>query len=356
MEARFQYVITFMLRPLVPGTKMRIWLLLLHAFLILASKSAVAQDPVFSQFYANPIYLNPAFTGTTVMPKVHLNFRDQWPGINHAYVSYAASYDQYFESFNSGIGVQFIGDNAGQGIYNTVAVGAIYAYQINFSEQFAMKIGVQGDFHQKSLDFNKLRFYDQIDPVTGFYDAGNNLNPTGETAPFSDNVSYLDLHAGVLAFTERFFAGFAARHLNQPVESFRTDYSSVLPMRFTAHAGARLGDLENDEESVTLSPNIMYTQQAEFKQLNAGSYLKIGYFMGGVWYRYNINYSDAVIFLLGVQKSLLTFGYSYDWTLQDLGGQTGGSHEVSIILNFDHLENINSGRSLRESLRCPSLF
>lgn len=330
--------------------------LLLHVVFILGSKNGFSQDPVFSQFYANPIYLNPAFAGTTSMPKVHLNFRDQWPAFNHAYVSYAASYDQYFESLNSGIGVQFIGDNAGGGIYNTVAVGAIYSYQINFSDAFAMKIGLQGDFHQKSLDFNKLLFYDQIDPVTGFYDPGNNLNPTGETAPFDNNVSYLDVHTGVLAFTERFFFGGSVRHLTQPVESFGTDFSARLPMRYTVHAGARLGDLENSSNSVTLSPNIMYTQQDNFRQLNAGSYLKLGYIMGGLWYRYNVNYSDAVIFLLGVQKSMFTFGYSYDWTLMDLGGQTGGTHELSVILNFDDLENNNSRRSLYESLRCPSLF
>lgn len=336
--------------------KMLIRLFLLHVAILSTVKIVHAQDPVFSQFYANPIYLNPAFAGTTTLPKVHLNFRDQWPAFNHAYVSYSASYDQYFESVNSGIGIQFIGDNAGGGIYQTVAVGAIYSYQVNFSDAFAMKFGVQADFHQKSLDFDQLLFYDQIDPVTGFYDPGNNLNPTGETSPFDNNVSYVDVHAGTLAFTERFFVGASVRHLTQPVESFGTDFSARLPMRYTAHAGARLGDLENSASSVTLSPNIMYTQQADFRQINAGSYLKLGYVMGGLWYRYNVNYSDAVIFLLGMQKNIFTFGYSYDWTLQDLGGQTGGTHELSIILNFDDAENISKKRSLYESLRCPSLF
>ena len=29
------------------------------------SNEASAQDPAFSQFYANPLYLNPAFAGAT---------------------------------------------------------------------------------------------------------------------------------------------------------------------------------------------------------------------------------------------------------------------------------------------------
>ena len=33
--------------------------------LLSISKEIRAQDPAFSQFYANPLYLNPAFAGAT---------------------------------------------------------------------------------------------------------------------------------------------------------------------------------------------------------------------------------------------------------------------------------------------------
>ena len=35
---------------------------------------AFAQDPAFSQFYANPLYLNPAFAGTNDCPRANLSF------------------------------------------------------------------------------------------------------------------------------------------------------------------------------------------------------------------------------------------------------------------------------------------
>ena len=54
---------------------------------IFTTNIASAQDPAFSQFYANPLYLNPAFAGTNVCPRVNLNYRDQWPGIGRTYVS-----------------------------------------------------------------------------------------------------------------------------------------------------------------------------------------------------------------------------------------------------------------------------
>ena len=41
--------------------------------------STKAQDATFSQFYANPTYLNPALAGSGICPRVSLNYRNQWP-------------------------------------------------------------------------------------------------------------------------------------------------------------------------------------------------------------------------------------------------------------------------------------
>src|SRR5688500_3839453 len=102
-----------------------------------------AQDPEFSQFYANPLYLNPAYTGTTQFPTVHLNFRDQWPEFSHAYISYSASFDFYIDMLNSGLGLLMLGDRAGEGIYNTFTLGGFYSYQANLGDNLALKVGLE---------------------------------------------------------------------------------------------------------------------------------------------------------------------------------------------------------------------
>ena len=59
-------------------------------FIVLMLTTALdlyAQDPQFSQFYANPVYLNPAFAGTARCPRVVLNYRNQWPGIPGNFVT-----------------------------------------------------------------------------------------------------------------------------------------------------------------------------------------------------------------------------------------------------------------------------
>ncbi|MAR99334.1 MAG: hypothetical protein CMD21_01330, partial [Flavobacteriales bacterium] len=89
-----------------------------------------AQDPAFSQFFANPLYLNPAMAGTNICPRVSLNYRNQWPGIGKTYVTSSASYDQYVDKLGGGIGFAIAKDVAGAGNLNTTHISASYAYTL----------------------------------------------------------------------------------------------------------------------------------------------------------------------------------------------------------------------------------
>src|SRR5690606_39441451 len=72
-----------------------------------------AQDPEFSQYYAAPLYLNPAFSGTSVDHRFIANYRNQWPNIPHAFETYAFSYDYNLDIHNSGLGLLLTTDKAG---------------------------------------------------------------------------------------------------------------------------------------------------------------------------------------------------------------------------------------------------
>src|SRR5688572_33039570 len=43
---------------------------------------ALAQDPVFSQFYTSSLYLNPALSGLARDVVLGFNYRSQWAGVN----------------------------------------------------------------------------------------------------------------------------------------------------------------------------------------------------------------------------------------------------------------------------------
>ena len=107
----------------------------------LAPTRISAQDPIFSQFYAMPLQINPAFSGSAGAPRAGLAYRNQWTGFQSAYRTYAAYYEQSFDRLNSGIGFHLEGDNAGDGIFVTNRFSGAYAYRIKVNEQIARKQG-----------------------------------------------------------------------------------------------------------------------------------------------------------------------------------------------------------------------
>lgn len=284
---------------------------------------AFAQDPAFSQFYANPLYLNPALAGSAQCPRVILNYRNQWPGIPATYVTYSASYDQYVDGLHGGIGLQAYHDRAGTGIINTNHVSGMYAYQTAIDKNISIKAAFQATYYQRSIDWSQLTFGDQIHRRYGF------IYQTAET-PIQENVNKLDFSTGFLIFTQRLYAGASVHHLTQPDESFFAGSESRLPRKFTGHAGALIPMNREREEEGSISPNIIYERQGEFDHLNLGLYVNRGPITGGVWYRWG----DALIFLVGLYTPQFRFGYSYDVTVSRLGTQTLGSHEISVTMMF----------------------
>ncbi len=87
--------------------------------LIMQTNHVVAQDPLFTQFYANPLYLNPAMAGSHLCPRFSMNYRNQWPSLSGSFVTQSFSYDQKFKAINGGIGIIAMHDQAGQNTIQT---------------------------------------------------------------------------------------------------------------------------------------------------------------------------------------------------------------------------------------------
>jgi type IX secretion system PorP/SprF family membrane protein len=310
----------------------------LHIVSILAllffgnARPSYGQDPEFTQFYANPLYLNPAFAGTANGPRFVMNYRNQWASISSGgFVTYAASYDQHFDALGGGIGIQVYHDRAGDAELTATQFSFIYSYHLNVSRKFTIKAGLQAATHTKSIDFSKLRFGDQIHPRLGFiYQTQENL-PSDEVYKIDP---FLDFSAGVMGFTDKFYGGFAVHHLNKPQQSFFNDPTSILPMKYTTHLGMII-PLENVRHPKKfISPNVMYQKQENFAQINFGAYYLKDNFLFGAWFRQTSENSDALMALIGMKKDPIKIGYSYDVTFSDARYGAKGSHEVSLIIEF----------------------
>jgi len=314
----------------------------LSLLFLLGTGNLFAQDPTFTQFYSNPVYLNPALAGSSGCPRVALNYRNEWPQLTGNYVTYAASYDSYFKNISGGIGLVALHDQQGQGTIQTSMIGASYSYYLKVNRKFRLMFGTQAAYYQKYLDWSQLTFGDQIDPRRGF------IYQTGDVPRGDGRRGFFDVSAGLVGFSKNFYFGAAFHHLNRPDESMILGQSR-LPIKFTGHIGAniKLGQRGRYSSTTFLSPNIIYQNQNGFQQLNVGAYLKYESFTIGAWYRNK----DAFILTVGINTDKYRIGYSYDLTVSQLGnGVSGGSHEVSLGIN---LKCKKPARDFRR-ISCPS--
>lgn len=298
------------------------------SFLVLGVNSVKAQDPEFTQFYATPIYTNPAFAGTGACDgggRAVVNYRQQWPSLPGTFVTTAASWDQHFDELGGGIGLLLVDDRAGEGQLTYQGATLVYSYQWAVSREFTMRFGVQGTFGQRSIDWSKLRFEDMISPTQGF------VNPTNEPLA-TEQKRFANFSAGMLAYTKNFYGGIAVHNLIEPNQSFYNSQDAIIPMRFTGHGGVviPLDGLKNSQR--TISPNVLFMLQNKFTQMNVGFYMNQGPMVFGAWFRQTFgeyNNSDAVMALVGFRQDRFKFGYSYDFTVSGAKSAAPGSHEIS---------------------------
>ncbi len=336
--------------------------LLLIGLWLLGSLFARAQDPVFSQFYAAPLQVNPAFAGVTFSPRITLNYRSQWAAFDGGYSTYAAAFELGVESLNSGFGLMVTGDNALNGVYQNYRIHGMYTYQIRMGRQLYARVGVAGGWIGRQLDWNRLRFGDQLDEITGNVDQNGNETFSAEQPPESLNRNLFDLSAGLLINGRKWYLGGAVHHINNPNESFYSVSDRLfagLPLRFTLHGGWQF-DLPSSNMSspeAFISPNVLFIRQADFSQLNAGAYVQYGKVYGGLWYRHSGRNGDALIGLVGFRYKIFRIGYSYDLTISGLSNQnTGGSHELSLTFDFSQTEAYKNRRRSRRFSDCYRMF
>ncbi|MDP3556440.1 MAG: PorP/SprF family type IX secretion system membrane protein [Bacteroidota bacterium] len=299
-----------------------------------------AQNYQFSQFYAAPTYLNPAFTGANACSRLAMNYRNQWSSIPGTFTTYQVSYDHFVKNINSGLGLQFFSDKAGSGNLKTTQFSALYAYQLQINKEFAARAGFSAGGVQRSVDYNSLIFGDQI--------ARGGAATSIEGNSFV-RTTYFDASIGMLFYSAQSWLGFSINHINRPNQSL-LESSSQLPSDIKVHGGHKFllegDDSESNKkgaEKNSISVVANYKKQQKFNQLDIGLYYSRNFIVVGAWYRgiplrkpypwYRNN--DALVFLVGVSADKLNVGYSYDYTVSKLINiNSGGTHEISMSYQF----------------------
>jgi type IX secretion system PorP/SprF family membrane protein len=304
--------------------------IMLVLFILLArASSLLGQDVIYSQFYANPVYLNPALAGCKLNQRITLTYRNEWPDIRKGYVSYSAAYDQQIDKIHGGLAFMVNSDVGGGGTYNRLVGSGTYSYRFQASRYVVINAALQVGYLQYRLDWDRLTFGDQIDINTGY------LEPTRESMPEKLRVGNADFSAGIVGgFKESFYIGMSVNHLTRPDVSFYEGSENRLKMRWTFHTGILFDFFQGmdgeDRRNLSVSPNLVYVQQGNFKQINGGVYVNMYPFVGGIWMRHTFGNPDSFILLVGFEQKRYKIGYSFDRTLSALTMKSGGAHEITL--------------------------
>lgn len=300
-------------------------------------------DPHFSQYYAYPLWLNPALTG--VMDgdlRINANFKDQWAGISNGYKTGALSMDLR-PTEKVGLGLNFINQAAGTAGYNYFAAYGSFGYGFAISHDGTKKLhfGLQAGIINRSFDPNKLQLDNQFDPSIGFDPSLPNFENFSTT-----NTTVFDASAGVFYYdgdpesAANIFGGFSVAHLTGTRDPFEnTGLKGVLPMRFNIHGGVRI----KASDLFDITPHAVYIRQQknQIKAFGIYSELKFqdnsGLILGGMY-----RLGDAAVANVGYHLNNMIIGLSYDLNTSALNAATSsrGGFELSLSYVFRrHLQN-----------------
>ena len=300
----------------------------------IGTTKSYAQDPHFSQFYANPLYLSPSLAGSTDGGRITLNYRNQWPAISKAFSTYAISVDNFFSTFNSGLGFYLMQDQAGSAGLKSTNAAFQYSYNLILTEKWQIVPAIQFEYGNRAIDFSKLIFADE-EIGGGYSGSWDRLE--------NEQVNYMDLAASAFAYSPKYWIGLTVNHLAKPNYTFLGEEMKY-DLKYTMFGGINIWRERKRTSTVERSFSFSFRlqHQRKFNQADVGVYWHNSPMEVGIWYRGlplgNENVSvnqDAIVALIAYDLGAFRIGYSYDITISGLGIQSAGAHEISIIFEFN---------------------
>ena len=337
---------------------MRIWFAI-GLFFLLPGFSLRAQDYQFSQFYALPLYYNPAFAGANLNSRAVAAYRSQWSGLR-GWKGWASSFDWYLKNASSGAGLYLSRNFISQLGYGQTSGMLQYAYRARWRKDIRVSFGVGLGFTQYSWNPGQGLMGDQLEKDNTPLRSEDPLAAGGGLS-----AGMFDMQIGILFYSKTWWAALSGLHPHSPTYML-TNENSLEP-RINLSGGYRFElekpvDYKNQEIPVSLTPALLIRSQGNSSQLDLGLYYHRPPFVTGIWYRglpipvtaLKVLNQDACTLLAGIKQNNLTIGYSYDVPANGVAPVTGGSHEITLTYEFNTRYLSLKGKSHPRGLPCPT--
>lgn len=282
--------------------------------LLLYSLNTSAQQlPHYSQYVLNDFVMNPAIAGKNKYIEGKSNTRYQWVGITDAPRTHIFSVNAPIAKYNMGVGGYVFTDVTGP--TRRIGFSGAYSYHMKLNDQVKVSLGMSAGVLQYALDGSKLNLYDNDDQALS-------------NAYQSDIIA--DFGFGAYLYSDKYYFGAAAPQIApNRIKFFDYSINSQLATHFFLIGGYKF-DLSGDMQ---LEPTISvkFVNPAPV-QADIGARF---HYQKKVWMGLSYRTMDAACLLLGyTHQENLTIGYSYDYTLSNLGNYNSGTHEVFLAVKF----------------------
>ncbi len=327
--------------------------------------SASAQDFHYSQFYNNPLHLNPALTGVFNGDiRIQGNYRNQWSNVPVDYKTFSLVADKKFQNrtdrsgvWAAGLGLNY--DRSGDSRLTWLDLNLQGAYTHYLGDGFFVTLGGQLAYGNRAFQQDELRWSTGYQPGQGRFIPGL---PSGENFGNTSH-GFFDISTGVnfrfqalsdialFDFKEKrtkVDVGVGFWHLNRPDQSFVEDEKVPLDVRISPYAQGVV--------QLSSSVDFVLAFTAQFQ----GPYSeKVGMLGGrvhlnrnpgkqialqlGFGYRFE-DFGDAWYPMFQLDYNNIRVGLSYDVNISDfnIATERNGGPEVSARYIFKKVKPLPS--------------
>ena len=285
-------------------------------FLAAAFTTKAQQIPLYSNYFFTPYIYNPAYSGTSGVTEATILHRRQWSGIQGSPETSALALNGSLNDQKIGWSVYGFSDQAN--VLQQLGAYGNYAYHVRLSESSTLSFGLGAGYLNQTIDQSAIRAKDPGDAFT-------------VVAP---NRGTFDLNAGISLRIADFTLGAAApqllaQNINYSENGDGINYNLIRHYMINAQY-----DFKFNGDKQVLSPLIMVraADQQVPVQIDAGLLFNLTEY-GYIGAMYRSDY--AVTGNIGVNLTEnLTFGYAYDFSLNEYGSSFGTSHEFMLTYRF----------------------
>jgi len=276
------------------------------------------QDPQYTHYMYNMNIINPAYAGSGDAMEVNFLARSQWIGIEGAPQTLTMGIHSPVGN-KVGLGFSIISDKLGPVRDQTVY--GDFSYSLQVGERSKLAFGFKAGFGLINVNLPFIETTNPGDPA--FANRINKLLP--------------NIGAGVFYHSDNYYIGLSLPNMLETLH-FEKSGGSITKASERTHYFLTGGYVFDLNENLKLKPSMMVkaVPGAPVSIDFSGNVLINNGLEFGLSYRLD----DSISALFNVRATdNMRMGYSYDYTLSNLGDFNSGSHELFLLFDFSFVSN-----------------